>query len=696
MHLSPVVGVDSEKCVNCYKCILVCPVKFCMDASGDTVSIDHDRCIGCGNCIYACSHDARFAVDDWDSFIAASRRKENMVAVVAPSAAATFGDDLLRIHGLLSELGVEAFFDVSFGAELTVKSYLEYIKEKHPDMVIAQPCPAVVSYIELYAPQLLPHLAPADSPMLHTIKMIREYYPQYRDYRIVVVSPCLAKRREFDETGVDAFNISFISIEKYVARQGKTLRDYREVPFTGPGAERAVLFSTPGGLMATVRRDNPAISEGVRKIEGPEVVYPYFTGLSEALERGAAPVLIDCLNCEKGCNGGTGTSVREVHQDIIDQRVKSRSEAAMKAYGAKGVPRKDSKKVASVLEKYWKPGLYHRSYTSLADQVRLKIPREDQKWEIFHSMEKHTQADIFNCSSCGYETCDDMATAIFNNLNKRENCHHYNLTLMEKIRTNTMAISSRLHEEIANTGSEVIRRTSGLVSELVEGTDLQMTSIRESTAVIDELIASIQNVSGVSSHRKTEIDTLINEASEGILKLNRTVQGVRDILGHLSGIREMNILIDSVSANTNLLGMNAAIEAAHAGQAGRGFAVVAGEIRKLAESSSSHVHGISDKITNIDRQVRETAAVSEDAGDNLKVMVERFRDVAGSFVDLISTMEEMSAAGTVIQGSLEALHRNAGNVRSFCERMNTISTELEGIFSSIHSISEENLQAFRN
>ena len=54
-------------------------------------------------------------------------------------------------------------FDVSFGAELTVKSYLEYIRARHPEMVISQPCPAIVTFVEIYMPELLPYLAPADS-----------------------------------------------------------------------------------------------------------------------------------------------------------------------------------------------------------------------------------------------------------------------------------------------------------------------------------------------------------------------------------------------------------------------------------------------------------------------------------------------------------------------------------------------------
>ena len=89
-------------------------------------------------------------------------------------------------------------FDVSFGAELTVKSYVEYLRSQDPACVITQPCPAIVSYIELYQPELLPYLAPVDSPMVHTIKMIREFLPGVsRTFYYGDLSPCAAKAREF-------------------------------------------------------------------------------------------------------------------------------------------------------------------------------------------------------------------------------------------------------------------------------------------------------------------------------------------------------------------------------------------------------------------------------------------------------------------------------------------------------------------
>lgn len=176
MNLSPVIKVDDNMCVNCHQCISVCPIKFCMDGSGDVIKINQEQCIGCGNCIDTCTHNARLRMDDIDLFLD-DVKSTPMVAIVAPSAAATFAGDYLKLNSFLVELGIKAVFDVSFGAELTIKSYLEYIKADSPSTVISQPCPVIVNYLELYQPELLPYLAPADSPMVHTMKLIREYYP---------------------------------------------------------------------------------------------------------------------------------------------------------------------------------------------------------------------------------------------------------------------------------------------------------------------------------------------------------------------------------------------------------------------------------------------------------------------------------------------------------------------------------------
>lgn len=439
MSLPKVIAIDAEKCQNCHACISACPSKFCNDGSGDHVKINDDLCIGCGQCIEACTWGARTIVDDIDQFFFDLRSGVPMVTVIAPAVAASFPHNYLNLNGWFKHLGIEANFDVSFGAELTIKSYLEHIKKNNPKTVIAQPCPAIVNYIELYKPELLPYLAPADSPMLHTIKMIKEFYPEYKNHKIAVISPCIAKKREFVETGYGDYNVTMTNLKKYIDDNRIVLEQYHQEDYDNPPAERAVLFSTPGGLMETADRWAHGIRSKIRKIEGPHTIYEYLNHLDKDISSMKAPLVVDCLNCEKGCNGGTGTDCKHISMDELENLIAKRKETMQRIYLDNESANLDEverdtliqDEIVESIERNWKPGLYGRDYVNRSNhKLVINVPQRSLD-EIYTSMLKDCPEDFKNCSSCGYGNCKDMAIAIHNGLNKPENCHHYQQKLID-------------------------------------------------------------------------------------------------------------------------------------------------------------------------------------------------------------------------------------------------------------------------
>ena len=311
-RLPAVVAVDEQACVNCHKCISVCPVKLCNDASGDHVRVNADLCIGCGRCLTACTHGARHGVDDSAKFFQDAGHNRPMVAVVAPSAASNFSEQYLRLNGWLISQGVEAVFDVSFGAELAAKSCAEHLRREIPDFAIAPPCPAIVTYLQIYQPELLPYLVPADSPIVHTIKMISQNYPEYRRHRIVAITPCFAKKREIDETGLGAHNVTFESLAWHFEDNSVDLNDYPEIPFLGPAAGEATLLPLPSGLAATMQQWIPDLAEMTRTVQGTGQVYEYLTTLPQVIRdcQQNTPLLIDCLSCDYGCSLGPASNNR--------------------------------------------------------------------------------------------------------------------------------------------------------------------------------------------------------------------------------------------------------------------------------------------------------------------------------------------------------------------------------------------------
>jgi len=179
--------------------------------------------------------------------------------------------------------------------------------------------------------------------------------------------------------------------------------------------------------MRTVERELPDLARGTRKIEGPGIIYDYLKELPEMIERGFAPPLIDCLNCERGCNGGHGTLNREKALDEIEYYIEERSRKATEHYLKKGRGKVavSRKAIARILERYWRAGLYNREYVNRSSHNTLRFPGNNDLEDLYLKMHKFQPEDFLNCGACGYDNCKNMAVAIFNGLNKPANCFHY-------------------------------------------------------------------------------------------------------------------------------------------------------------------------------------------------------------------------------------------------------------------------------
>jgi len=650
--LRRVIEVDPDKCVNCHACIAACPVKYCNDGTGSHVEVNPDLCIACGSCIAACTHGARRGLDDFDRWMAAVRSGERMIAISAPSIAANFPGKYLRVHGWLRSLGVRDFFDVSFGAELTIKSYADHIHRAEPATVIAQPCAAVVTYIELYQPELLPYLAPADSPMLHLIKMIREYFPVYNGYRILVLSPCYAKRREFDETGLGDYNVTFKSLAEHIAAEGIDLDAYPEVDFVGDRAERAVLFSSPGGLQRTLARDNPSVAARGRKIEGPEILYDYLRKLPSMINLGYAPLLVDCLNCDMGCNGGPGTLNRDKSRDEVETLVERRGETARAAYRSRGLASSEKtakRRLAGILAKYWKPGLYSRSYRDLSGNGGLRRPSEAEFARIYRSMHKREEKDFLNCGACGYHNCESMAIAIHNNLNKASNCFHYERASRLEM---TVMLFASIRESAERLSAALLRLTT---QEAGDG-DGEVVSMHDIALISSETRQAIETGMGY-------IDSTISTI-EGIRSSNDlTAEHMASLIEQIDSVSEILGIISGIADQTKIIAFNAELEASAAGNTGRSFEIVAAEIRRLANSTVAATARIKQKIEGIQASALSLRSYSRRESESVRAGVEltdKLRDVFTHLAEYSS--ESDRKIGSSVESQVETFNRTLGEL----------------------------------
>jgi methyl-accepting chemotaxis protein len=204
---------------------------------------------------------------------------------------------------------------------------------------------------------------------------------------------------------------------------------------------------------------------------------------------------------------------------------------------------------------------------------------------------------------------------------------------------------------------------------------------QEATKAIDEVARSSQLISGSTS---SNLDTA-RASLEELFDVNRRIGAMSEKLGAFSStvttlnadsqkVREIVALIRDISDQTNLLALNAAIEAARAGEQGRGFAVVADEVRKLAERVKTATEGISgnidgmitlvqgtlDETTRINEDAQHTRAVVERAAENFRGMVRDFEDTSGQLAGIAAAMEQMTATNANVTsdvGQINALSR---------------------------------------
>jgi iron only hydrogenase large subunit-like protein len=591
--LSEIIEVDKHKCVSCHTCISVCPVMYCNNASQNHVTVNPDLCIACGTCIDACTHNARRYLDDTQRFFEDISQNIPMVVVVAPSVASNFRDTYLQLNGYFKSLGISAIFDVSFGAELTIKSLLNHAEKNKPASIIAHPCPSIVTYIELYQPELLPYLSPVDSPVMHTIKMVKTFYPEYKDHKIAFISPCAAKRREFDEVKLGDYVVTMKSLNNKLLEYGINLENFPKVDFDNPPAERAVLFSTPGGLLRTAERENPEIMNLSRKIEGPDKIYPYLEKLPKMITKGFAPQIVDCLSCKMGCNGGPGSLNRNESPDMIEHFVEKRNKEMQERYNqAKGINRRKGKRqLRKNIEKYWNEKIYQREYMDLSQNNTLRIPNYHEIESILHSMNKFNEADYLNCGACGYGSCENMVFAVYNGLNRPENCHHFSKSLI----LNTAKTITRTVQELATTANTI--------------KDVAVTLYSMSDSLNNEF-AHLNKIIKKNAHRIMDFDTVAETLHE-------------------------------ISQQTKVLSVNAAIEAAKAGKAGKGFTIVAKEVKQLAFNSNKEANKIKPYLIDIELLLGQVTDNIQFATDEFNKTTEMSKDVSfaieqlsGSFSDL--------------------------------------------------------------
>ncbi|MDR1909426.1 MAG: methyl-accepting chemotaxis protein [Spirochaetaceae bacterium] len=186
--------------------------------------------------------------------------------------------------------------------------------------------------------------------------------------------------------------------------------------------------------------------------------------------------------------------------------------------------------------------------------------------------------------------------------------------------------------------------------------DRQSSSVAQSSSAIEEMLANIQSVTKTLLKNADNVTELIDASDVGRTGLQEVAADIQEIARESAGLLEINAVMENIASQTNLLSMNAAIEAAHAGEAGKGFAVVADEIRKLAESSGEQSKTISTVLKKIKDSIDKITKSTDSVLNKFEAIDNGVRTVSDQEENIRNAMEEQDAGSKQILDAIGQLN----------------------------------------
>lgn len=273
------------------------------------------------------------------------------------------------------------------------------------------------------------------------------------------------------------------------------------------------------------------------------------------------------------------------------------------------------------------PADFTRRYTDRSKGNEIRVPEGQELEAVYSRLNKQTAMDrAIDCSACGYKTCRDMATAIYNGCNSENSCIHF---IKNEAEERGRAAQAAAEEKPADECGDPAQKRS------------DCRNYRGTNSDFQELDSAIGQMAAGNSSNASE-STAITDAMTGVTgfcqEMRQSFEAITELLDKLEN---NNNDITKIANQTNLLSLNASIEAARAGAAGRGFAVVAEEIKNLSENSRATANDSNDNKNEISQAIGKLLEESDHLTEIIREVDERMTNLAASTEEIAASTDSV-------------------------------------------------------
>jgi iron only hydrogenase large subunit-like protein/uncharacterized Fe-S cluster-containing protein len=406
-HDGAIVFTNKAHCRDCYRCLRVCPVKAIRMTDGQA-QVVAERCIHCGTCIRQCPQGAKSYRRDVATAEALLAGPGPVAASVAPSFAAAFEPwQQKRLASALRRLGFAYVGETAVGAWSVSKRTAEIARAEPDRAHVCSSCPAVVNYVEQYAPRHVEMLAAVVSPMLAHAGHIRQRLGEAA--RVVFIGPCIGKKAEAQRpanAGLVDCVLTFEELGEWLVSRGIDLAACEESRFDETPAGESRLYPLEGGALRTAGLLGDMLDRSVLTVTGFDAVRDAIEGTADQ-----PGLLIEPLLCDGGCINGPAAGCQN---NLFARRRNVLSYAATERLADKGTPA-DAPAASFGPANDDQPPISESEIAAVLEKTGKSDPR-----------------DQLDCGACGYATCRDKAIAVIRNMADAEICIPHMRRLAER------------------------------------------------------------------------------------------------------------------------------------------------------------------------------------------------------------------------------------------------------------------------